>query len=104
MVASSPSSNELASINKANNRKSTSSDIELATEIGQGLLSEVRRMQSVLQERQETLIQLEHEKTDHQQRIVDLIKQLRFKNETEERLKEDIWNLELTKQDLSHQI
>lgn len=104
MVASSHSSNELSSINKANNRKSTSSDIELATEIGQGLLSEVRRMQSILQERQETLIQLEHEKADHQQRIADLIKQLRFKSETEERLKEDIWNLELTKQDLSHQI
>ncbi|GAN11403.1 hypothetical protein MAM1_0582d10965 [Mucor ambiguus] len=104
MVASSHSSNELSSANKANNRKSTSSDIELATEIGQGLLSEVRRMQSILQERQETLIQLEHEKTDHQQRIADLVKQLRFKSETEERLKEDIWNLELTKQDLSHQI
>lgn len=105
MIASSNSSNELSNANnKANNRKSTSSDIELATEIGQGLLSEVRRMQSILQERQETLIQLEHEKADNQQRITDLIKQLRFKNETEERLKEDIWNLELTKQDLSHQI
>ncbi|KAK4509309.1 uncharacterized protein ATC70_007659 [Mucor velutinosus] len=104
MVASSHSSNDLSSINKANNRKSTSSDIELATEIGQGLLSEVRRMQSILQERQETLIHLEHERTDNQQRIADLVKQLRFKSETEERLKEDIWNLELTKQDLSHQI
>ncbi|KAL7314936.1 hypothetical protein PS15m_006451 [Mucor circinelloides] len=102
IVVSNNSSNELN--NKANNRKSTSSDIELATEIGQGLLSEVRRMQSILQERQETLIQLEHEKTDNQQRIADLVKQLRFKSETEERLKEDIWNLELTKQDLSHQI
>ncbi|KAI8638363.1 meiotic cell cortex C-terminal pleckstrin homology-domain-containing protein [Parasitella parasitica] len=105
MVASSGSSNDLSSAaNKAHNRKSTSSDIELATEIGQGLLSEVRRMQSILQDRQETLIQLEHEKTDNHQRIADLIAQLRFKNETEERLKEDIWNLELTKQDLSHQI
>jgi chromosome segregation ATPase len=81
-----------------------SSDIELATEIGQGLLSEVRRMQSILQERQDTLIRLEHEKQENQHRIDDLVKQLRFKNETEERLKEDIWNLELTKQDLSHQI
>jgi predicted nucleic acid-binding Zn-ribbon protein len=81
-----------------------SSDIELAIEIGQGLLSEVRRMQSILQERQDSLILLEHEKQENQHRTDDLIKQLRFKNETEERLKEDIWNLELTKQDLSHQI
>ena len=105
MITSSNSLNESSNANiKANNRKSTSSDIELATEIGQGLLSEVRRMQSILQERQETLIQLEHKKADNQQRITDLIKQLRFKNETEEQLKEEIWNLELTKQDLSHQI
>ncbi|CEP19065.1 hypothetical protein [Parasitella parasitica] len=105
IVVSSGSSNDLSSAaSKAHNRKSTSSDIELATEIGQGLLSEVRRMQSILQDRQETLIQLEHEKTDNHQRIADLIAQLRYKSETEERLKEDIWNLELTKQDLSHQI
>ncbi|KAI9357099.1 hypothetical protein BD770DRAFT_96537, partial [Pilaira anomala] len=80
------------------------SDIELATEIGQGLLSEVRRMQSILQERQDSLISLETERADNQQRIDDLLKQLRYKSETEERLKEDIWNLEITKQDLSHQI
>lgn len=86
------------------NRSNATSDIELATEIGQGLLSEVRRMQSILQERQDTLITLESERVDNQQRIDDLLKQLRYKNETEEKLKEDIWNLELTKQDLSHQI
>ncbi|KAI8057372.1 meiotic cell cortex C-terminal pleckstrin homology-domain-containing protein [Thamnidium elegans] len=92
------SSNDTPSHNNA------TSDIELATEIGQGLLSEVRRMQSILQERQDSLLSLESERADNQQRIDDLLKQLRYKNETEERLKEDIWNLELTKQDLSHQI
>lgn len=90
--------------NVTNNRNSMSSDIELATEIGQGLLSEVRRMQSILQERHDTLIMLEQEKKENEHRIDDLTKQVRFKNETEERLKEDIWNLELTKQDLSHHI
>lgn len=94
----------VSSVADTPNRNSVSSDIELATEIGQGLLSEVRRMQSILQERQDTLITLELERTDNQHRIDDLLKQLRYKNETEERLKEDIWNLELTKQDLSHQI
>ncbi|RCI05455.1 hypothetical protein CU098_012975 [Rhizopus stolonifer] len=84
--------------------RTDSSDIELATEIGQGLLSEIRRMQIILQKRQESLIQLEKERTDNQQHIADLIKELRLKNDTEERLKEEIYNLELTKQSLSHQI
>ncbi|GAA5815007.1 hypothetical protein MFLAVUS_008511 [Mucor flavus] len=94
----------MLSSNDTPNHNNPTSDIELATEIGQGLLSEVRRMQSILQERQDSLLTLETERADNQQRIDDLLKQLRYKNETEERLKEDIWNLELTKQDLSHQI
>ncbi|KAI7890829.1 meiotic cell cortex C-terminal pleckstrin homology-domain-containing protein [Mucor mucedo] len=94
----------VSSATDAPNRSNATSDIELATEIGQGLLSEVRRMQSILQERQDSLILLETERIDNQRRMDDLIKQLRYKNETEEKLKEDIWNLELTKQDLSHQI
>ncbi|GAA5805354.1 hypothetical protein HPULCUR_010870 [Helicostylum pulchrum] len=94
----------MLSTNDTPTHNNPTSDIELATEIGQGLLSEVRRMQSILQERQDSLLSLETERADNQQRIDDLLKQLRYKNETEERLKEDIWNLELTKQDLSHQI
>lgn len=100
------SSNSINSMDTSNtdNRNSFTSDIELATEIGQGLLSEVRRMQSVLQERQESLSSLEVEKTENQQRISELLQQLRYKAQVEERLNEAIWNLELTKQDLSHQI
>lgn len=94
----------MLSPNDPPNHNTATSDIELATEIGQGLLSEVRRMQSILQERQDSLISLETERADNQQRIDDLLNQLRYKSETEERLKEDIWNLEITKQDLSHQI
>ncbi|CAO3647964.1 unnamed protein product [Mucor hiemalis] len=103
MMLSSNSINSMDT-NNANNRNSFTSDIELATEIGQGLLSEVRRMQSVLQERQDSLSSLEIEKTENQQRISDLLQQLRYKTQVEERLNEAIWNLELTKQDLSHQI
>ncbi|KAI8985374.1 meiotic cell cortex C-terminal pleckstrin homology-domain-containing protein [Pilobolus umbonatus] len=61
-------------------------------------------MQRLLKERQDSLISLEIEKTENIQRIDDLLKELRNKNEIEDRLKENIWNLELTKQDLSHQI
>lgn len=103
MMMSSNSINSMDT-NNTDNRNSFTSDIELATEIGQGLLSEVRRMQSVLQERQESLSSLEVEKTENQQRISELLQQLRYKTQVEERLNEAIWNLELTKQDLSHQI
>jgi hypothetical protein len=64
-------------------RKSTCSDIELATEIGQGLLTEVRKMQAALQEKQETLAHLEFERSENQQLIDELSKQLRFKNDAE---------------------
>lgn len=79
-------------------------DIELATEIGQGLLSEVRRMQSLLSEKQTTLNKLTHEKQENQSRIHELVKQLRFKSESEEKLKQDLWDLELAKQELNHHV
>jgi chromosome segregation ATPase len=85
-------------------KPNTRTDIELATEIGQGLLSEVRRMQTLLSERQSTLNQLTTEKQEHQSRIQHLVKQLRFKSETEEKLKQELWDLELAKQDLNSHV
>lgn len=79
-------------------------DIELATEIGQGLLSEVRRMQTLLSERQTALNQLTNEKQENQSRIHELVKQLRYKSESEEKLKQDLWDLELAKQELNHHV
>ncbi|KAI8143877.1 hypothetical protein BJV82DRAFT_483607, partial [Fennellomyces sp. T-0311] len=76
-------------------------DIEFATEIGQGLLLEVRKMQALLQEKDEQLNQLEIQKADLERAAEAMAKQLRQREEVEERLKEDTWNLELAKQELT---
>ncbi|CAO3590592.1 unnamed protein product [Absidia cylindrospora] len=82
-----------------NDRRNT--DIEFATEIGQGLLLEVRKMQTLLQEKEEQLRSLQIQKADLERAAEALTKQLRQKEETEERLKEETWNLELAKQELT---
>ncbi|KAI8886519.1 hypothetical protein K501DRAFT_283729 [Backusella circina FSU 941] len=56
----------------------SSSDIELATEIGQGLLSEIRRMQVMLQEREDALTSERMERKELSKQV------LRYKKEIEE--------------------
>ncbi|KAI8089455.1 uncharacterized protein BX664DRAFT_333054 [Halteromyces radiatus] len=82
-----------------NDRRNT--DIEFATEIGQGLLIEVRKMQAILQEKEEQLRALELQRSDLERNCEVLAKQLRQREENEEKLKEETWNLELTKQELT---
>ncbi|CAO3589677.1 unnamed protein product [Absidia cylindrospora] len=82
-----------------NDRRNT--DIEFATEIGQGLLIEVRKMQAILQEKEEQLRALEIQKADLERSAEAMAKQLRQREENEEKLKEETWNLELTKQELT---
>ncbi|KAI9300434.1 hypothetical protein BJ944DRAFT_244199 [Cunninghamella echinulata] len=82
-----------------NDRRNT--DIEFATEIGQGLLIEVRKMQAILQEKEEQLRALEIQKADLERSAEAMAKQLRQREENEEKLKEESWNLELTKQELT---
>ncbi|KAG1502678.1 hypothetical protein G6F46_001430 [Rhizopus delemar] len=77
------------------------SDIELATEIGRGLLCEINRMRALLQEKNEAM---EAERSEYEQKMHELLGQLAHKREMEERYKEDIWNLETTKQNLTFQI
>ncbi|GBB85553.1 hypothetical protein RclHR1_12040005 [Rhizophagus clarus] len=93
-----PSRREL---NKAKKRKD---DIELATEIGQGLLVEIRRLQALLQEKEEKIKELEIDKAELERMIDVLNKQIRGKEESEERYKDENWNLELMKQDMSAQL
>ncbi|KAG0182824.1 hypothetical protein DFQ29_001990 [Apophysomyces sp. BC1021] len=69
---------------KIPNADRRNTDIEFATEIGQGLLIEVRKMQALLQEKEEQLRALEIQKAD-----------------LEQKLKEETWNLELAKQELT---
>ncbi|CAO3691660.1 unnamed protein product [Rhizopus stolonifer] len=69
-------------------------DINFATEIGQGLLIEVRKLQNIIQEKEETIRRL----TENEQK--DIQRQLKQREEIEERLKEENWNLEVANQDL----
>jgi hypothetical protein len=64
----------------------SSSDIELATEIGQGLLSEIRRMQIIIQEKEDALTS---ERLERKQAVEELSKQvLRYKKEMEGKTEE----------------
>ncbi|KAI9320400.1 hypothetical protein BX666DRAFT_1875071 [Dichotomocladium elegans] len=76
-------------------------DIEFATEIGQGLLIEVRKMQALLQQKEEQLSQIEIQKTDLERAVEAMAKQLRQREEIHEKLKEETWDLELAKQELT---
>ncbi|KAI8371744.1 uncharacterized protein BYT42DRAFT_548560 [Radiomyces spectabilis] len=86
---------------KVPNTDRRNTDIEFATEIGQGLLIEVRKMHALLQEKEEHLRAIEIQKADLERAAEAMAKQLRLKEENEERLKEDTWNLELANQELS---
>ncbi|CDH58308.1 nuclear migration protein [Lichtheimia corymbifera JMRC:FSU:9682] len=79
-------------------------DIEFATEIGQGLLLEVRKMQALLQQKEEQLSQIQIQKAEMERAAENLAKQLRQREEAEEHLKEETWNLELSKQELTSQV
>ncbi|ORZ03506.1 hypothetical protein BCR43DRAFT_520639 [Syncephalastrum racemosum] len=86
---------------KVPNADRRNTDIEFATEIGQGLLLEVRKMQALLQDKEEQLTQLAIQKSDLERAAEAMAKQLRQREETEEQLKEETWNLELAKQELT---
>ncbi|CAG8450933.1 4551_t:CDS:2, partial [Cetraspora pellucida] len=78
--------------------------IEFATEIGQGLLQEVRRLQALLHEKEEITKGLEVEKAELERTIEQLNKNLRANQESKDRLNEQVWALELAKQDISSQL
>ena len=64
-------------------RHNNNNDMELAAEIGQGLLSEVRKMHSLLHQKQDSLMTLEHEKVEQEHQIDALTKQLKQKTDRE---------------------
>ncbi|KAG2184144.1 hypothetical protein INT44_009159 [Umbelopsis vinacea] len=75
-------------------------DIEFATEIGQGLLIEVRKLQAALQNKEEIIKQLHIVKSDDERTTEMLMKHLKQKEESEERYKEQNWGLEVTNEEL----
>ncbi|KAL9557243.1 hypothetical protein MBANPS3_001474 [Mucor bainieri] len=87
-----------------NSNSNSSSSMSNNVVVGHGLLSEVLKMQGLLEEYQHALTALEIEKADKQQEINKLDRLLKGKGETEERYKDEIWNLELNKQELLQKI
>lgn len=73
---------------KVPNADRRNTDIEFATEIGQGLLIEVRKMQALLQEKEDQLKQLEAQKADLERAAESMAKQLRQKEENEGNLQD----------------
>lgn len=58
-------------------------DIEFATEIGQGLLIEVRKLQTALQEKDEIIKHLEFSKADNERTYESIQRQLKQREEFE---------------------
>lgn len=58
-------------------------DIDFATEIGQGLLLEVRKMHNMVQEKNETIKALDFAKANDETRISTLEKRLKMKEDAE---------------------
>ncbi|KAI7868699.1 meiotic cell cortex C-terminal pleckstrin homology-domain-containing protein [Spinellus fusiger] len=89
---------------KIPNKDKRNTDIEFATEIGQGLLLEVRKMQTLLQEKEELLKASEAQLAENERSMEGLFQQLKQKEEIEERFKEETWNLELARQELTSSV
>lgn len=68
---------------KVPNTDRRNNDIEFATEIGQGLLLEVRKMQSLLQEKEEQIRAIDREKAESERLAELLAKQLKQSQESE---------------------
>ena len=75
-------------------------DIEFATEISTSLLAQVRQLQSVLAERDETLKAISLEKSRLELEAEGFSQRLRSLDESEQRYKDENWSLETQTHDL----
>ncbi|SGY44722.1 BQ5605_C001g00194 [Microbotryum silenes-dioicae] len=83
-----------------NNAQHRNNDIELATEIGQSLLGEVRRLQALLSEKEEHMRDGLRERDALESELENERSIRRTVEESVEKYKEENWNLELVTQDL----
>ncbi|KAI9306864.1 hypothetical protein BJ944DRAFT_262836 [Cunninghamella echinulata] len=96
--------------NSSSSTSSSSSDslrrsqMVLATDITQGLISEVRKLQSCLLEKDQIIKELEISQADINKENILIQKHLKQKDEIEEKLKEENWNLEVTNQELQEKL
>ncbi|CAL1699777.1 unnamed protein product [Somion occarium] len=89
---------------RAKNAAHRADDVEFAFEIGSGLLTEVRRLQSLLGERDKALQDVKEEKEDLEKTVESLKTALREQEQSADKFKEENWNLEVTLQELRAQL
>ncbi|KAF9467802.1 hypothetical protein BDZ94DRAFT_1294718 [Collybia nuda] len=89
---------------RAKNAAHRADDVEFAFEIGSGLLTEVRRLQSLLGERDKAIQDMKEEKDDLEKSVESLRTALRQQEQSADKYKEENWNLEVTLQELRTQL
>ncbi|KAF8885292.1 meiotic cell cortex C-terminal pleckstrin homology-domain-containing protein [Infundibulicybe gibba] len=89
---------------RAKNAAHRADDVEFAFEIGSGLLTEVRRLQSLLGERDKAIEDMKEEKDDLERSVESLRAALRQQEQSADKFKEENWNLEVTLQELRAQL
>ncbi|KAJ7064963.1 hypothetical protein C8F01DRAFT_1128938 [Mycena amicta] len=96
--------NAAAQSRRAKNAAHRADDVEFAFEIGSGLLTEVRRLQSLLGERDKAIQDMKEEKDDLEKSLESLRTALRQQEASTDKYKEENWNLEVTLQELRSQL
>ncbi|KAI6043981.1 hypothetical protein EDC04DRAFT_2562205 [Pisolithus marmoratus] len=90
---------------RAKNAAHRADDVEFAFEIGSGLLTEVRRLQSLLGERDKAIQDMKEEKDDLEKTVESYATALRAQEQSSaDKFKEENWNLEVTLQELRSQL
>ncbi|EGO03686.1 hypothetical protein SERLA73DRAFT_165305 [Serpula lacrymans var. lacrymans S7.3] len=98
------SASSAAQSRRAKNAAHRADDVEFAFEIGSGLLTEVRRLQSLLGERDKAIQDMKEEKDDFEKTVESLRTALRSQEQSSDKYKEENWNLEVTLQELRTQL
>ncbi|KAF9480593.1 hypothetical protein BDN70DRAFT_805008 [Pholiota conissans] len=90
----------VAQSRRAKNAAHRADDVEFAFEIGSGLLTEVRRLQSLLGERDKAIQDMKEEKDDLEKSVEGLRAALKQQEQNSDKFKEENWNLEVRFQEL----
>lgn len=98
------SASSAAQSRRAKNAAHRADDVEFAFEIGSGLLTEVRRLQSLLGERDKAIQDMKEEKDDLEKTVESLRTALRSQEQSSDKFKEENWNLEVNIQEVRTQL
>ncbi|KAK8214397.1 anucleate primary sterigmata protein A [Phyllosticta capitalensis] len=99
----SPSKLSVPTRKQRNQQPNRIHDIKLATEISSSLLNQVRELQAALAEKDELLKQVNAERSHLEVEVEGLTQRLRALDESEQRYKDENWNLETKIQELTAQ-